>query len=58
MSPRTGRPPSDNPKSGSLQIRLTKDTLESLQACASAMGTSRTAVIERGIELVKNELGI
>ncbi len=57
MSPRTGRPPKANPKSGTLQIRLTPEKLNDLKECAEALGLSRTAVIERGIELVKKELG-
>jgi len=56
MSPRTGRPPKDVTKSESLQLRITKDTAEKLQKCAQRLGISRTAVVERGIDMVAESL--
>lgn len=58
MSPRTGRPPkSDEPKKISLQLRLTQTTADNLQRCASELRISRTEVIEKGINLVCEEIG-
>lgn len=56
MSPRTGRPPKENPKKVSLNLRLTEACAKDLQDCADKMHTSRTAVIEKGIQKVKSEL--
>jgi len=56
MSPRTGRPKSTNPKNAALKLRLRQDTLEKLQACATELNTRRTAVVEKGIDLVAAEL--
>ena len=56
MSPRTGRPKSENPKNVDLKLRLTKETAKDLEECAEALATSRTAVIEKGIKLVKAEI--
>ena len=56
MSPRTGRPPKDVTKSGSLQLRLTKETLDKLERCAQTVGVSRTAIVEKGIDLVSEEI--
>lgn len=57
MSPRTGRPPKETKKSQLLHIRLTEEMIEKLKDCAVTMRTSRTAVIEHGIDLVRKELG-
>lgn len=55
MSPRTGRPTS-NKKTERVEIRLTPDELALMQECADRMGTTKTVVINRGIQLVKAEL--
>lgn len=56
MSPRTGRPKSDNPKNVRLEIRLTQRDAERLQKCSDALNTTRTGVILKGIDLVEAEL--
>jgi hypothetical protein len=43
-------------KSGSLQLRLTKETLDKLERCAQTLGVSRTAIVEKGIDLVSEEI--
>lgn len=55
MSP-MGRPKSDNPKSTQLAVRLDKETLEKLDACANAYKESRVQVIRRGIDKLFSEL--
>ena len=56
MSPRTGRPPVDNPKSVKMNIRISEETAKDLQECAEALKISRVNVIEKGIQLVKANL--
>lgn len=56
MSPRTGRPPKDNPRNDDLNIRLTRQEKEEIQSVADALGISRTDAILRGIELLKAEI--
>lgn len=53
MSPKTGRPPAENPKNVKMNIRITQKTAKELQECADALNISRVAVIEKGISLVK-----
>ena len=57
MSPRTGRPPkSGKTKEVSLQLRITKETADKLQQCADELSVSRTEVIEKGIDLVDEQI--
>ena len=56
MSPRTGRPPKDNPRDINLNIRVTKEEAQLIQDCANALDTTRTEVIIKGVQLVKAEL--
>ena len=56
MSPRTGRPPSEDPKNVRLEIRLTQKEAEKLQKCADLLNISRTAVINKGISLVEQSV--
>ena len=56
MSPRTGRPPKDNPRKVSLNIRLTEGESKMLRECSDALKVSRTDVIVKGIELVRSKI--
>lgn len=56
MAPKTGRPPKDNPRNVNLNIRVTKEEARLIQECADAMGTTRTNVIIKGVQMVKAEL--
>ena len=56
MSPRTGRPPIENPKSVKMNIRISEETAKELQECAEALNISRVNVIEKGIKLVKSQI--
>lgn len=56
MSPRIGRPPKENPRKVSLNLRLTEGEAKMLQDCADALKVSRTDVVVRGIELVRSEI--
>ena len=50
MSPRTGRPKSDNPRGKQLGVRLDNKELEKLDAVAERFRETRVASIRRGIE--------
>ena len=51
-----GRPKSENPKSVQLAVRLDKETLEKLDACAEAYGETRVQAIRRGIEKLYSDI--
>lgn len=55
MSPRTGRPPSEEAKRKLLQVRLDDKTLEMLDECAKAKNTTRSEIVREGIALVKEK---
>lgn len=50
------RPKSDKSKSLRFEIRMTTETAEKLEYCAEKLETTKTEVIQRGIDLVKSEL--
>ena len=56
MSPRTGRPPKQNPRNINLNIRLTKNEAYDIQKCAELLNITRTDAIIRGIQLLKAEI--
>lgn len=51
MSP-AGRPPSKNPKSIDLKVRIEADVSEKLDAYCEAHGITRAEAIRRGIHLL------
>lgn len=55
MSP-VGRPKSENAKDIKMNIRISKETANDLQECATKLNTSKVSVIERGIDLVKKQI--
>ena len=52
MSPRTGRPKSDNPKSEQIKIRATKQDKALLEACCEVTGKTQYEVVMEGINKV------
>lgn len=56
MSPRTGRPKSDNPKTTQLAVRLDDKTLERLDKVAEKNSETRVQTIRRGINKLYSEL--
>ena len=56
MSPRTGRPPKENPRNVNLNIRITREESERIKKCADDLETTRTDAIRKGIEMVENEI--
>ena len=51
MSPRTGRPKSDNPKGDFVGVRLDKLTVEKLDEVVKLKKSNRSEIIREGIEL-------
>jgi len=56
MSPRTGRPKSDNPKDIQLKIRADKQTIDDLNFCCKESNLTRSDVIRLGIQKIKEDL--
>lgn len=57
MSPRTGRPIEGKARKDiKLQIRVDKPTLDCIDELADKLGTTRTGVVMKGIELIRNSL--
>lgn len=56
MSPKTGRPHKENPRNVNLNIRVTKNEAQMIQACADRLNTTRTEVIIKGVKMVQDDL--
>ena len=56
MSPRTGRPKSNNPKSTQLAVRLDDNTLRKLDEVAKINSETRVQSIRRSIQFLHSEL--
>ena len=56
MSPRTGRPKTENPKDIQLKIRADKQTIEDLDFCCEKLDKTRSDIIRHGIQKVKSEV--
>lgn len=52
MSPRTGRPKSDNPLNVDVKVRLDSATSEKLEEYCKEHNITRTEAIRRGIHLL------
>ncbi len=52
LSPRTGRPKSENPKSLEVKARIDAETAKKLQEHCKKHNKTRTDVVREGIELV------
>ena len=52
MSPRTGRPKSENPKSIDIKVRIDDEMNKNLVEYAGKHNISRTEVIRTGIKMV------
>lgn len=56
MSPRNGRPPSDNPKGNRKSYRLSDDDIRKLDVCIEKTGMTATNIIRMGIDLVYQQV--
>ena len=50
MSPRTGRPKSDNSKDTMLRVRIDDETVQKLEITSKELGISKSEVVRNGIE--------
>lgn len=55
MSPRTGRPKSDNAKEVTIRCRVTKDLNDRLEAYCKEKLTTKSDVMIKGIETIIKE---
>lgn len=51
-----GCPPSENPLSERIYLRVDRETKEVLDQCAKQMHTTRSEVVRKGIYLVRDAL--
>lgn len=56
VSPKMGQKIKKNPKNVRLDLRLTKQEADDLHYCAEKLETSRTDVINRGVQKIKEEI--
>ena len=56
MSPRTGRPKSENPKSNPIHVRLDDETKEILEEYCDRENIPKTEGIRRGIHKLKSDV--
>lgn len=56
MSPRTGRPKSENPKDIQLKIRADEQTMRDLKYCYEKLNKTRSDIIRLGIQKIKAEV--
>ena len=52
MSPRTGRPKVENPKTNDLKVRIDDDTVKKLDSYCLENNITRAEAIRRGIHLL------
>lgn len=52
MSPRTGRPKVENPKTNDLKVRIDDDTMKKLDSYCLENNITRAEAIRRGIHLL------
>ena len=51
-----GRPPSENPLSERIYLRVDKETTKVLNECVEELDSTRSEVVRKGIFLVKEKL--
>ena len=56
MSPRTGRPKIENPKSERITVRLDKDSSETLDKSCKQEQVEKAEAIRRGISKLKSDI--
>ena len=56
MSPRTGRPKIDNPKSERITVRLDKESVEILELYCKEKNVEKAEAVRRGISWLKSEI--
>ncbi len=52
MSPKTGRPHSENPRQMRVETKMTATELEKLDYCCTVSGKNRSEIIREGIDTI------
>lgn len=52
MSPKIGRPLSDNARKSKVETRMSKEELEKLDYCCKLTGKTRSEIIREGVDIV------
>lgn len=52
MSPKMGRPKTDNPKKHEVMVRFDDDTFEKLNSYCERYGIARTVAIRNGVKML------
>lgn len=55
MSPKTGRPHSNNPKGTMIRVRMDEETVKKLDLCAETLKTTKSEIIRMGINKIAEE---
>lgn len=56
MSPRTGRPKSENPKNIQIKVLADKQMSDDLDYCCKELSKTKSDVIRMGIKMVKDSV--
>ena len=56
MSPRTGRPKSDNPKTEAIHVRIDRESKKILEEYCNQENIAKTEGIRRGIQKLKSDI--
>ena len=56
MTPKMGRPPSENPKVKKLTIRISEKDMKELEETSILLGVSKTDVVLEGIHLLNRSI--
>ena len=51
-----GRPPIENPRNKTIQMRMTQDELDKIQRCADLLDDTRTNTVLKGIDLLMESI--
>lgn len=56
MTPKIGRPKTENPRNVKVDTRLSKEEEEKLLYCCEVLGLTKAEVVRKGIDKVYNEI--
>ncbi len=56
MSPRTGRPISENPRQMRVETKMTAEELSKLDFCCEQTGKTRSEIVREGIDVIYAKL--
>lgn len=56
MSPKLGRPYSENPRQMRVETKMTSSELEKLDFCCRATGKTRSEIVREGVDVLYEKL--